>query len=270
MGAAATSVALLLGAPARLDFLRDLAPRADEAALTIWQVHAAFISISFAGISIAFQVLAEPPLTAGPARRAVIDYIRYPNLLAQGILADLIIGTVAIWLRSDVNIAVTFCLVFVPSVLVAGLAYFRLSTLFFAHPPHMLEGLTVDDLKRRTARALERIGSPSESDLAFAKAVHDKEFLRTSFFAQDAGQRIFRSVRHTGTTGIVDGVRIAALERVANTLDSAALAVSAVESSPETASAESTIIIVRIAPGDRVYSGTVLMHVLFPSSERGA
>lgn len=169
------SVLLVLGSSARVNFLSQWQPLENDASIAIWQVHAAFTSIGFAGIAIAFQVLADPPLTDGPARRAVIEHLRYSCLLAQGVLANLLLGVVAVWLRSDLNVAMTFALILVPSVLTTAFAYVRLAQLF-AHP-HVLERLTFDDLKRRTSRALEATLKLQPGEQAFAAAIESRDFL---------------------------------------------------------------------------------------------
>lgn len=128
-------------------------PGVDEGAAiaVIWQVHAAFASIGFAGLAIAFQVLGDPPLTAGSARQSIVRDMRFGRLLVSGIVASLMIGVAALWVASPGSIAIAFALVLAPSVLLVGAAYARLAILFTSSP--RVENLTLTELKQRVLRA---------------------------------------------------------------------------------------------------------------------
>lgn len=143
----------------------------DDAAIVavIWQVHAAFASIGFAGLAIAFQVLGDPPLTAGSARQSVVSDLRFGRLLVSGVLASIIIGSVSIWAASPGTIAVSFILVLAPSVLLVGSAYARLAILFTSS--QRIEGLTLAELKDRVSRASKTAAQTEQDDRSTEVAI---------------------------------------------------------------------------------------------------
>ncbi|MFC6094692.1 hypothetical protein [Saccharothrix lopnurensis] len=151
-----TLITMVIGARfVNISFLAQLAPSAKEALSVMWQVHAAVITIGFTGLAIAFQLLADPQLSPGPARRAVIRRIRFNQLLTVGISSDIATGLAAIWFQSHTNVLLIFLLAFVPSVLAIGITYAYSAYLFGR--PHEVENLTINDLLetvRATARHL--------------------------------------------------------------------------------------------------------------------
>ncbi|NGY59211.1 hypothetical protein G7043_09780 [Lentzea sp. NEAU-D13] len=133
----------------------SLAPSARDALSVMWQVHGAIISVGFTGLAITFQLLADPQVSPGPARRSVMRRIRFNQLLVVGIASDIATGMAAIWFHSHANVFLMFMLAFVPSILAIGVTYAYSAHLFGR--PHEVEDLTLDDLIatiRDTARQL--------------------------------------------------------------------------------------------------------------------
>lgn len=262
---AASSAAMLAllpaGAALRLSFLTPWAPREDDALIAMWQVHAAFISIGFAGLAIAFQVLAEPPLTAGPARTAVVHHLRYRELLAHGVTANGLIGISAIWLRSDANVAIGGALLFAPSVALTALAYVRLADLFA--DPDIVERMTLDDLKLRVQRAL--LGSPFKQAADELKAAIDARENWHRRPRRGLAERRSDLVRHDRAAGIVTAVRVSALEQGVALLDAEGPAVVSDHTAKEVGATDPTAIAIYVSPGDRVHHRSVLAEVFLPN-----
>jgi hypothetical protein len=138
-----TTVTTVIAGRIHWKFLPFWSPT-DGALGIIWQVHASFISIGFAGLAIAFQLLVDPPLAAGPARRAVINRIRFTQVVLFSIGADVIAGLAATWLESDLNVAVVFLLILLPSTAAIGYLYANTARIF--SNPRQIEQWTFDDL----------------------------------------------------------------------------------------------------------------------------
>lgn len=255
-------VALLGLSVARVDFMARWAPDENQALSDMWQVHAAFTSIGFAGLAIAFQVLADPPLTAGPARRAVVRHLRFRQLIVQGVAANGILAAAALWLRSDSTVVASSALVLAPSVILTAIAYMRLTDLYAN--PHTVERMTLDDLKARTKNALS--GSRFAAEAAqFNAAIrsHDAWHRRPP---GHLGERKSYVVLHEGETGIVSHVRAAALDQGLAALESAGLSVQTAPSAQQLQRAEAPALAIYAVPGDRVHHGSLLLEVFLPTS----
>lgn len=128
---------------------------------TVWQVHATFASVGFAGLAIAFQVLGDPPLSAGSARQSVVAYLSFRRLLASGVLSNVVIGASAIWFANRATVAVAFVGVLVPSVALVAAAYGRLAHLFTTSM--LIEKLTLAELERRMLAASTAAAAQEEA-----------------------------------------------------------------------------------------------------------
>ncbi|MFD8492389.1 hypothetical protein [Amycolatopsis sp. NPDC059657] len=124
-------------------FLSFWAPK-DDALSVAWQVHASFIAIGFAGLAIAFQLLSDPPLAAGPARRTIVNRLQFTRIVLFSIGADVVAGLAAIWFRSHSSVILVFFAVMLPSMAAIGYLYFQTAKIF--SNPRMIEQWTFDDL----------------------------------------------------------------------------------------------------------------------------
>jgi hypothetical protein len=121
----------------------------------MWQVHASFVSIGFAGLTIAFQILSDPPLAVGSARRSVVDHVRFYPMLLLGAGSSLLIGGAAILVAT--TFTVRFCLggILLPSLIAIGWAYRRLAKLY-GSPGH-IEAMTLLRLEQAVDDAATQI-----------------------------------------------------------------------------------------------------------------
>jgi hypothetical protein len=147
-----------------------------------------------------------------------------------------------------------------PSVALTALAYVRLADLFAN--PHVVEQMTLDDLKARTAHALS--GSPfraAAQKLASAIGARETWHRRPVW---RLGERESLLVQHNGQTGIVVNVRISALEQGVALIDSRG---PSAQSGPSAKGFElpvPTEIAIHVSPGERVHHRSVLLEVFLP------
>lgn len=176
-----------------------------SAAGVIWQVHAAFASIGFAGLAIAFQVLGDPPLSAGSARQAVVTDMRFGPLLFSGVAASGVIGIVTLWLANPGTLAVSFVFVLAPSVLIVGAAYARLATLFTS--TQRVEGLTLAELKVRVRNAAAKAAKQEQSDRETERRIDGARGLTSGSLPSRTGLGT-RRVQNHHYRGVVTSVDI--------------------------------------------------------------
>ena len=171
----------------------------------VWQVHAAFASIGFAGLAIAFQVLGEPPLSAGSARQAVVTDMRFGSLLVSGIAASLVLGIVALWLASPGTIVISSVLVLTLSVLIVGAAYARLAILFTS--TQWVERLTLTELKGRVRKAATTAVRQEQSDLSAQRLIDDQRGLVSGSLPSATGLDV-RRVRNPHYRAVVASLNV--------------------------------------------------------------
>lgn len=111
-------------------FLPRFAPDAKSALGLMWQVHAGFLAIGFAGLTIASQVYADSPMATGVARRAILGEVRIGRILADGLVCNLLIAVGAIWLTTDAAVLLLFVLACAPTVGLIVQGYARLGSLY--------------------------------------------------------------------------------------------------------------------------------------------
>lgn len=111
------------------DFLSELSPDADQSLGLLWQVHAGFLAIAFAGLTIASQVYSHSPVAFGVARRSIFAYVHVPQILSAGLVGNLAIGLGATWLASDFASFVLFAVAAITIGLVVS-GYVRLHSLY--------------------------------------------------------------------------------------------------------------------------------------------
>jgi hypothetical protein len=194
--------------------LPSWSPDENAALFVIWQVHAAFVSIGFTGLAISFQLLSDPPLTAGPARRSVIQYLRFPQLLAFGVLSDVLAGLAAIWLRSDINVIVVFVTVLIPSIVAIASTYAR--TVWIFGWPHVIERLTLKDLKDRVRVRAESLKLEREKNDRLAAIIKSVEGISQDIFEPE--REPTDRISYEGDGGTVNNVIIERLKEAANLL----------------------------------------------------
>lgn len=188
----------------------------DEALVgLVWQVHAAFASIGFAGLALAFQMLSDPPVSAGSARYSVVDDLQFSRLLFSGVTASLSIGSVALWGSNWATIAATFAVTLTPSVLLVAGAYGRLARLFTA--PTRVEELSLAELERRLTRAISSAVRQETVESTFAAKVEAQRGLVSG--PLPGGTTLpTRHVRFARYRGFVASVDLAALVYAADYL----------------------------------------------------
>ncbi|MDN4616332.1 hypothetical protein P5G50_17930 [Leifsonia sp. F6_8S_P_1B] len=131
------SVALLIvfhaaGDPAWVR--RELAPAPGSAA-AIWQVQTTFLSVGFAGLTIAAQLFAEAPLAIGTSRKRVLSYIGASWFVTVGLAGNAVMGLASIWLPSATAVVIAFAWLTATAVLLM-VSTSRLTQLF-GHPSRL-------------------------------------------------------------------------------------------------------------------------------------
>ncbi|MEQ6900817.1 hypothetical protein [Nocardioides sp. YIM 152588] len=104
----------------------------------LWQVHATFLSVGFAGLAIAAQLFAEAPLAIGASRSRVLDHIWAGWFAGVGLVGNAVIAFETIWLPSGMGVLVSAAVWFVPTVALLVLSTLRLVQLF-GHPSRLDE-----------------------------------------------------------------------------------------------------------------------------------
>jgi HAMP domain-containing protein len=211
------ALASLVGSQLRPQILSRWAPDEASALGLMWQVHATFVSIGFTGLSISFQLLAEPPLAVGTARRAVTRYLKYRSLLVLGLGTDLVIGATAIWLRSDVNVLLMFLSAFLPSVTCIALAY-AYSVTLYSHPAQ-IELLSLRDLVDLVRKACREWAEDDERNRHFVRAFPSSGLIKTKFSGRrNAGDDLV-TILYTGQQGVIRDIDVSRLISVARQLE---------------------------------------------------
>ncbi|MEV6266717.1 hypothetical protein AB0L64_06110 [Kribbella sp. NPDC051936] len=167
----------------------------------MWQVHASFVSIGFAGLAIAFQLLSAPPLALGSARRLVVAHVRFARMLVLGVGSDLIIGAAALAVPNRISVWAVLVAVVVPSLLTIALAYWRMADLYRA--PRMIESLTLDNLKREVDKAAEAKDMAGNRAASFRSKLDPSRGLFPVTERPMTDSRLSRAVTYDGSPGIL-------------------------------------------------------------------
>jgi hypothetical protein len=128
----------------------------------MWQVHAGFLAIAFAGLTIASQVYAESPLAAGTARRAILKRLNVGRLLSVGLTANFLIAMAAIWLSTDAAVLLMFLTAFLFSVGHIVRSYSTLGGLY--SDPASIDQLIGITLAEEVEKAIE-VASKQDRDV---------------------------------------------------------------------------------------------------------
>ncbi|USX49476.1 hypothetical protein [Lentzea sp. HUAS12] len=246
-----------------VDFVAHLAPNSKDALSVMWQVHAAVISVGFTGLAIAFQLLADPQLSPGPARRAVIRRIRFNQLLAVGISSDIATGMAAIWFQSHANVLLMFLFAFVPSVLAIGITYAYSAYLFGR--PHEVEKLTIEDLVSTVQATAKQLAGYNEK----ARALAESASLLSNVVLESPGSdkaKSVMSVRLAGPPqgGVVQDVDLKKIEQI-SVLLSSTISLEKMEAEAddpiEFVEADGPIAFIKAQPGSNASAGASIVDV---------
>ncbi len=101
----------------------------------IWQVQTTFLSVGFAGLTIAAQLFAEAPLAIGTSRKRVLAYIGASWFVTVGLAGNAVMALDAIWLPSATGVLIAFAWLAATAVLLM-VSTSRLARLF-GHPSRL-------------------------------------------------------------------------------------------------------------------------------------
>ena len=104
----------------------------------MWQVQTTFLSVGFAGLTIAAQLFAEAPLAIGASRERVLHYIRAGWFVFLGLIANAAIAVETVWLPSDLGVLGVALPWFTATVTMLIISTARLMRLF-SHPSRLDE-----------------------------------------------------------------------------------------------------------------------------------
>jgi|GEM_PF-617037 len=77
-------------------WVRRVLPPVPGSATAIWQVQTTFLSVGFAGLTIAAQLFAEAPLAIGTSRKRVLSYIGASWFVTVGLAGNAVMGLASI------------------------------------------------------------------------------------------------------------------------------------------------------------------------------
>ncbi len=103
----------------------------------IWQVQTTFLSVGFAGLTIAAQLFAEAPLAIGTSRKRVLAYIGASWFVTVGLAGNAVMALEYIWLPSATGVLIAFAWLAATAVLLM-VSTSRLTQLF-GHPSRLDE-----------------------------------------------------------------------------------------------------------------------------------
>jgi len=123
----------------------------------LWQVQTTFLSVGFAGLTIAAQLFAEAPLAIGTSRKRILAYIGASWFVTVGLVANAVMALESIWLPSATGVILSFAW-FVATAALLLVSTSRLTHLF-GHPSRLDEVVRsslVDTLTDRLDRVTHR------------------------------------------------------------------------------------------------------------------
>lgn len=135
---------------------RYLAPVAGSDA-AIWQVQTTFLSVGFAGLTIAAQLFAEAPLAIGTSRKRVLAYIGASWFVTGGLAGNAVMALESIWLPSATGVVLAFLWLTATAVLLM-VSTSRLAHLF-GHPSRLddvVRSSLIETLSDRFGRVARR------------------------------------------------------------------------------------------------------------------
>lgn len=232
-----------------VEFLTFLAPDDREALSVMWQVHATLVSVGFTGLAITFQLLSDPPLTAGPARRSVISRLRFRELLTFGAVSDAAIALTSIWFHNDANVVAMFVLAFLPTIAAISITYAESARLFGR--PHEIEQMTFDDVRIAVRAKAKVLSKTHVRNRTIHAAVENMS--NVSYRVPDGDQRTPYPITYSRKTGVVLDIDLTKLTDLSRRLAGMVQVVEGQSDSP--------IACLRIGIGDTLEPGTVVAEV---------
>jgi hypothetical protein len=166
----------------------------------MWQVHASFVSIGFAGLAIAFQLLTDPPLAIGSARRLVVEHVRFAPMLALGIGSDLVIGLAAVTVANTITVVVLM-VVMAMSLVAVALAYWRMADLY--RTPSFIERSTLANLKEEVGKAAQAVEDSRRREAEFRARLEPDRGLFPIDRRPLTDTRHVKAITHDGSPGIL-------------------------------------------------------------------
>lgn len=139
-----------------MQFLPEFAPdNPGESLGMMWQVHAAFLGIGFAGLALASQVYSEPPIAPAAARRSLLEHLGLSQIVVHGLAASALMASATFWVPSDAAVVLMFVGFAVPSVLLVADGYHRLGNLYMS--PIQVDGLIAEGLEDHAQQIVARL-----------------------------------------------------------------------------------------------------------------
>lgn len=196
---------------------RNLPPVAGSDA-ALWQVQTTFLSVGFAGLTIAAQLFAEAPLAIGTSRKRVLAYIGAGWFVTVGLVANAVMALESIWLPSATGVVIAFAW-FVATAVLLLVSTSRLTRLF-GHPSRLdevvrsslVETLSVrfDDMARRYADTRKGLDELLASEPASRTSTSAESTLKVPV---PAAGRIVRAIRPKGVRQAIASLGLPAIGR---------------------------------------------------------
>jgi len=127
----------------------------------LWQVQTTFLSVGFAGLTIAAQLFAETPLAIGASRGRILEHIGAGFFVGVGLAANALIAIETIWLPSAIGLLAVWFFGFVPTVGVLVASTIKLTKLFGR--PSQLDEVVRSSLVETISSRLGEVSSKYES-----------------------------------------------------------------------------------------------------------
>lgn len=132
-------------------------PRVPGSDTAIWQVQTTFLSVGFAGLTIAAQLFAEAPLAIGTSRKRVLAHIGASWFVAVGLAGNAVMALESIWLPSATGVVIAFAWLAATAILLM-VSTSRLAHLF-GHPSRLddvVRSSLIETLSERFDRVARR------------------------------------------------------------------------------------------------------------------
>ncbi|WP_431219221.1 hypothetical protein [Leifsonia xyli] len=231
---------------------RFLSPtQGSDAAL--WQVQTTFLSVGFAGLTIAAQLFAEAPLAIGTSRKRILAYIGASWFVTVGLAANAVMAIESIWLPSATGVVIAFAW-FVATAVLLLVSTSRLTHLF-GHPSRLDEVVRtslVETLSDRFGQMARRYADASrglEEILTTDTARTSTRSVSTLHVPVPQAGRVIRAIK-------AEGVR-EAIASLGPESASAAPTPSPYEVAPQ--------VLLDVHPGDRTLLGATAFRIVTPT-----
>lgn len=222
----------------------------------LWQVQTTFLSVGFAGLTIAAQLFAEAPLAIGTSRKRILAYIGASWFVTVGLAANAVMAIESIWLPSATGVVIAFAW-FVATAVLLLVSTSRLTHLF-GHPSRLDEVVRtslVETLSDRFGQMAVRYADASvglDELLTADSSRTSTRPLSTLHVPVPQAGRIIRAIR-------ADGVR----EAIAS-LGPGAPPVAATDAGPPGDEVTPQVLL-DVHPGDRTRLGATAFRIVTPT-----